>query len=164
MAIRKGKPMNASLAALLYLVSGVLFILALRGLSSPETSRQGNTYGMIGMAIAIGTTLLAVQLDVTTMAIIVAATAIGGGIGAVLARKIAMTSMPQLVAAFHSLVGLAAVLIAGAAVYSPGAFNIDGFAGGIKTASLIEIGLGVAIGAITYGGPIAAPVWHFCPA
>ena len=148
--------MNASLAALLYLVSGVLFILALRGLSSPETSRQGNTYGMIGMAIAIGTTLLAVQLDVTTMAIIVAATAIGGGIGAVLARKIAMTSMPQLVAAFHSLVGLAAVLIAGAAVYSPGAFNIDGFAGGIKTASLIEIGLGVAIGAITFTGSLIA--------
>ena len=148
--------MNASLAALLYLVSGVLFILALRGLSSPETSRQGNTYGMIGMAIAIGTTLLAVQLDVTTMAIIVAATAIGGGIGAVLARKIAMTSMPQLVAAFHSLVGLAAVLIAGAAVYSPGAFNIDGCAGGIKTASLIEIGLGVAIGAITFTGSLIA--------
>ena len=148
--------MNPSLAALLYLVSGVLFILALRGLSSPETSRQGNTYGMIGMAIAIGTTLLAVQLDVTTMAIIVAATVIGGGIGAVLARKIAMTSMPQLVAAFHSLVGLAAVLIAGAAVYSPGAFNIDGFAGGIKTASLIEIGLGVAIGAITFTGSLIA--------
>ena len=148
--------MNPSLAALLYLVSGVLFILALRGLSSPETSRQGNTYGMTGMAIAIGTTLLAVKLDVTTMAIIVAATAIGGGIGAVLARKIAMTSMPQLVAAFHSLVGLAAVLIAGAAVYSPGAFNIDGFAGGIKTASLIEIGLGVAIGAITFTGSLIA--------
>jgi H+-translocating NAD(P) transhydrogenase subunit beta len=148
--------MNPSFAALLYLVSGVLFILALRGLSSPETSRQGNTYGMIGMAIAIGTTLLAVQLDAITIGIIVGATAIGGGIGAVLARKIAMTSMPQLVAAFHSLVGLAAVLIAGAAVYSPVAFNIDGFAGGIKTASLIEIGLGVAIGAITFTGSLIA--------
>jgi H+-translocating NAD(P) transhydrogenase subunit beta len=148
--------MNPSLAALLYLVSGVLFILALRGLSSPETSRQGNTYGMIGMAIAIGTTLLAVKLDITTIGIIVAATAIGGGIGAVLARRIAMTSMPQLVAAFHSLVGLAAVLIAGAAVYSPEAFHIAASAGGIKAASLVEIGLGVAIGAITFTGSLIA--------
>ncbi len=132
--------MNPSLAALLYLVSGVLFILALRGLSSPETSRQGNTYGMVGMAIAIGTTLLAVKLDITTIGVIVLATAIGGGIGAVLARRIAMTSMPQLVAAFHSLVGLAAVLIAGAAMYSPDAFHIAAETGGIKTASLIEMG------------------------
>jgi H+-translocating NAD(P) transhydrogenase subunit beta len=149
--------MNPSLAALLYLVSGVLFILALRGLSSPETSRQGNTNGMIGMAIAIGTTLLAVKLDITTIGIIVAAMAIGGGFGAVLARRIAMTSMPQLVAAFHSLVGLAAVLIAGAAVYSPVAFGIDGLVGGtIKGASLVEIGLGVAIGAITFTGSLIA--------
>jgi H+-translocating NAD(P) transhydrogenase subunit beta len=148
--------MNPSLAAILYLVSGVLFILALRGLSSPETSRQGNTYGMIGMAIAVVTTLLAVQLDVISIGIIVGATAIGGGIGAVLARRIAMTSMPQLVAAFHSLVGLAAVLIAGAAVYSPEAFHIAGFAGGIKGASLVEIGLGVAIGAITFTGSLIA--------
>jgi H+-translocating NAD(P) transhydrogenase subunit beta len=148
--------MNPSLAALFYLVSGVLFILALRGLSSPETSRQGNTNGMIGMAIAIGTTLLAVKLDITTIGIIVAAMAIGGGIGAVLARRIAMTSMPQLVAAFHSLVGLAAVLIAAAAVYSPVAFGIDGFAGGIKGGSLVEIGLGVAIGAITFTGSLIA--------
>jgi H+-translocating NAD(P) transhydrogenase subunit beta len=148
--------MNPSLAALLYLVSGVLFILALRGLSSPETSRQGNTYGMIGMAIAIGTTLLAVKLDVTTIGVIVVATAIGGGFGAVLARKIAMTSMPQLVAAFHSLVGLAAVLIAGAAMYSPEAFSIAADGGGIKTASLIEMGLGVAIGAITFTGSLIA--------
>jgi H+-translocating NAD(P) transhydrogenase subunit beta len=148
--------MNPSLAALLYLVSGVLFILALRGLSSPETSRQGNTYGMVGMAIAIGTTLLAVKLDITTIGVIVLATAIGGGIGAVLARKIAMTSMPQLVAAFHSLVGLAAVLIAGAAMYSPDAFHIAAETGGIKTASLIEMGLGVAIGAITFTGSLIA--------
>lgn len=148
--------MNPSLAALLYLVSGVLFILALRGLSSPETSRQGNTYGMIGMAIAIGTTLLAVKLDITTIGVIVVATAIGGGFGAVLARKIAMTSMPQLVAAFHSLVGLAAVLIAGAAMYSPEAFSIAADGGGIKTASLIEMGLGVAIGAITFTGSLIA--------
>lgn len=148
--------MNPSLAALLYLVSGVLFILALRGLSSPETSRQGNTYGMVGMAIAIGTTLLAVKLDITTIGVIVLATAIGGGIGAVLARRIAMTSMPQLVAAFHSLVGLAAVLIAGAAMYSPDAFHIAAETGGIKTASLIEMGLGVAIGAITFTGSLIA--------
>jgi H+-translocating NAD(P) transhydrogenase subunit beta len=148
--------MNPSLAAILYLVSGVLFILALRGLSSPETSRQGNTYGMIGMAIAVVTTLLAVQLDAISIGIIVGATAVGGGIGAVLARRIAMTSMPQLVAAFHSLVGLAAVLIAGAAVYSPEAFHIAGFAGGIKGASLVEIGLGVAIGAITFTGSLIA--------
>jgi H+-translocating NAD(P) transhydrogenase subunit beta len=148
--------MNPSLAAILYLVSGVLFILALRGLSSPETSRQGNNYGMIGMAIAIGTTLFAVKLDITTIGIIVGATAIGGGIGAVLAQRIAMTSMPQLVAAFHSLVGLAAVLIAGAAVYSPDAFHIAATGGGIKTASLIEIGLGVAIGAITFTGSLIA--------
>ena len=148
--------MNPSFAALLYLVSGVLFILALRGLSSPETSRQGNTYGMIGMAIAIVTTLLAVQLDMTTIGVIVAATALGGGIGALLARRIAMTSMPQLVAAFHSLVGLAAVLIAGAAMYSPEAFDIAADGGGIKTASLIEMGLGVAIGAITFTGSLIA--------
>ena len=148
--------MNPSLAALLYLVSGVLFILALRGLSSPETSRQGNTYGMIGMAIAIGTTLLAVKLDITTIGVILVATAIGGGFGAILARKIAMTSMPQLVAAFHSLVGLAAVLIAGAAMYSPEAFHIVADGGGIKSASLIEMGLGVAIGAITFTGSLIA--------
>lgn len=148
--------MNPSLAALLYLVSGVLFILALRGLSSPETSRQGNTYGMIGMAIAVVTTLLAVRLDVTTIGVILVATAIGGTFGAVLARKIAMTAMPQLVAAFHSLVGLAAVLIAGAAMYSPQAFHIATDLGGIKTASLIEMGLGVAIGAITFTGSLIA--------
>ena len=148
--------MTPSIAALLYLVSGVLFILALRGLSSPETSRQGNTYGMVGMAISVVTTLLAVKLDVTTIGLILAATAIGGGVGAVLARKIAMTSMPQLVAAFHSLVGLAAVLIAGAAMYSPEAFHIAADGGGIKTASLIEMGLGIAIGSITFTGSLIA--------
>jgi H+-translocating NAD(P) transhydrogenase subunit beta len=148
--------MNPSLAALLYLVSGVLFILALRGLSSPETSRQGNTFGMVGMAIAVVTTLFAVKLDLTTIGVIVLATAVGGGIGAVLARKIAMTSMPQLVAAFHSLVGLAAVLIAGAAMYSPEAFGIATSDGGIKAVSLVEMGLGVAIGAITFTGSLIA--------
>ena len=147
--------MSASIAALLYLVSGVLFILALRGLSSPSTSRQGNLFGMIGMAIAIVTTLLMVKLDAANVGLIGAATLIGGGIGAILARKIAMTSMPQLVAAFHSLVGLAAVLIAAAAIYSPEAFHIAGD-GGIHTASLVEIGIGVAIGAITFTGSLIA--------
>ncbi len=147
--------MNASIASLLYLVSGVLFILALRGLSSPATSRQGNFFGIIGMVIAIITTLLMVKLDGINLLIIAVATLIGGGIGALLARRIAMTSMPQLVAAFHSLVGLAAVLIAGAAIYSPEAFHIA-VAGGIKTASCIETGLGVAIGAITFTGSLIA--------
>ena len=148
--------MNPSLAALLYRVSGVLFILALRGLSSPETSRQGNQFGMIGMAIAVVTTLLAIPLDLTTSGLILAAAAVGGGIGAVLARRIAMTSMPQLVAAFHSLVGLAAVLIAAAAMYSPEAFHVAADGGGVKTGSLIEMGLGVAIGAITFTGSLIA--------
>lgn len=147
--------MSASIAALLYLVSGVLFILALRGLSSPSSSRQGNLFGMIGMAIAVITTLLMVKLDTANIGLIAAATLIGGGIGAVLARKIAMTSMPQLVAAFHSLVGLAAVLIAAAAIYSPEAFHIAED-GGIHTASLVEIGIGVAIGAITFTGSLIA--------
>ncbi|KAF0097860.1 MAG: NAD(P) transhydrogenase subunit beta [Hyphomonadaceae bacterium] len=147
--------MNASLAALCYLVSGVLFILALRGLSSPSSSRQGNLFGMVGMAIAIVTTLLSVKLDSANIGLILAGTVVGGGIGAYLARKIAMTSMPQLVAAFHSLVGMAAVLIAAAAIYSPEAFHI-GEAGGIHTASLVEIGLGVAIGAITFTGSVIA--------
>ena len=147
--------MNASLAAILYLVSGVLFILALRGLSSPSTSRQGNVFGIIGMVIAIATTLLSVKLDGINISIIAIGTLIGGTIGAMLARKIAMTSMPQLVAAFHSLVGLAAVLIACAAVYSPEAFHIE-VNGGLKLASCIETGLGVAIGAITFTGSLIA--------
>lgn len=147
--------MNANIAALLYLASGVLFILALRGLSNPETSRQGNSYGMIGMAIAVGTTLLAVPLSLPTVGLILAGVAVGGGFGAVLARRIPMTDMPQLVAAFHSLVGLAAVLIAAAAIYSPVAFGI-GEPGAIKTASLIEMGIGVAIGAITFTGSVIA--------
>ena len=147
--------MNANIAALLYLASGVLFILALRGLSNPETSRQGNTYGMIGMAIAVGTTLLAVPLSLPTVGLILAGVAVGGGFGAVLARRIPMTDMPQLVAAFHSLVGLAAVLIAAAAIYSPEAFNI-GTPGAIKTLSLVEMGIGVAIGAITFTGSVIA--------
>ena len=148
--------MQADLAALAYLVSGVLFILALRGLSSPETSRTGNRNGMIGMAIAIATTLWVTHVtDTLTWGMIVAAIAIGGGIGAVIARRIAMTAMPQLVAAFHSLVGLAAVLVAAAAFYSPAAYGI-GTEGAIRTQSLIEMSLGVAIGAITFAGSIIA--------
>jgi len=154
--------MNADLAALLYLVSGVLFILALRGLSSPETSRQGNNFGMLGMAIAIGTTLWLVSPDATTWGIIVVAIAVGGGIGAMIARSIKMTAMPQLVAAFHSLVGLAAVAVAAAAFYAPENFEIAlplGVAGaerGIKIQSLIELSLGTAIGAITFTGSVIA--------
>ncbi|MDB5735025.1 MAG: hypothetical protein JWN16_1662 [Alphaproteobacteria bacterium] len=148
--------MKADIAALLYLASGVLFILALKGLSSPASSRTGNRNGMIGMAIAIATTLWVAGIyDMLTWGMIAAGLAIGGGIGAVMAKRIAMTNMPQLVAAFHSLVGLAAVLVAGAAFYSPDAFGI-GFEGAIRTQSLIEMSLGVAIGAITFAGSLIA--------
>jgi NAD(P) transhydrogenase subunit beta len=148
--------MNPNLVALLYLVSGVLFIMALRGLSSPESSRQGNTYGMIGMAIAIATTLgVARPENGLSWALIVGGLGIGGSIGAVTARRIPMTAMPQLVAAFHSLVGLAAVFVAAAALNAPDAFGI---AEGdhIKLQSLIEMSLGAAIGAITFSGSIIA--------
>ena len=148
--------MNADLAALLYLVAGVLFILALRGLSNPETSRQGNLFGMIGMAIAIATTLAShPPAGVGAWILVVAGLAIGGGIGAVIARKVPMTSMPELVAAFHSLVGMAAVLVAAGALYAPAAFDI-GTVGHIHGASLVEMSLGVAIGAITFTGSIIA--------
>ena len=148
--------MNANLAALLYLVAGVLFILALRGLSQPETSRQGNLFGMIGMAIAIVTTLASrAPAGAGAWALVVLGLAIGGGIGAVIARKVPMTAMPQLVAAFHSLVGLAAVLVAAGALYAPAAFGI-GTVGDIHGASLVEMSLGVAIGAITFTGSIIA--------
>ena len=147
---------QADIAALAYLISGVLFILALRGLSSPETSRGGNLRGMLGMAIAVATTLwLEGVTDLLTWGMIAIGIAIGGVIGAVVARRIAMTAMPQLVAAFHSLVGLAAVLVAGAALYSPAAYHI-GTEGAIRTQSLIEMSLGVAIGAITFAGSIIA--------
>jgi NAD(P) transhydrogenase subunit beta len=148
--------MTADLAALLYLVSGVLFILALRGLSSPETSRQGNVFGMIGMAIAVGTTLLSVDLTGGAIMLIIIAVAIGGGLGAAIARKIAMTEMPQLVAGFHSLVGLAAVTVAAAALYAPGAFGIATADGGLKALSLLELSLGTAIGAMTFSGSVIA--------
>ncbi len=148
--------MNANLSALLYLVAGVLFILSLRGLSSPSTSRTGNLLGMIGMAIAILTTLSShVPADGLAWLLVVLGIAIGGGIGAVIARRVPMTSMPELVAAFHSLVGMAAVLVAAAAFYAPGAFDI-GTPGHIHTQSLVEMSLGVAIGALTFTGSVIA--------
>ncbi|MBO6726904.1 MAG: NAD(P)(+) transhydrogenase (Re/Si-specific) subunit beta [Rhizobiaceae bacterium] len=147
--------MSQNLAAFLYLVSGVLFILALRGLSHPTTSRQGNLYGMIGMAIAIATTLLLATPSFGGLVMIVLGIAIGGGVGAVIARRIAMTAMPQLVAAFHSLVGLAAVMVAAAALYSPESFGI-GTPGHIHAQALVEMSLGVAIGAITFTGSVIA--------
>jgi NAD(P) transhydrogenase subunit beta len=147
--------MNANFASFLYLVSGILFILALRGLSHPTTSRQGNMYGMIGMAIAIATTLALATPSAGRFGLIVLGLAVGGSVGAVTARRIAMTSMPQLVAAFHSLVGLAAVMVASAAIYAPESFGI-GTAGDIHAQALIEMSLGVAIGAITFTGSVIA--------
>ncbi len=150
-------------AALAYLVAGVCFILALRGLSSPMSSQRGNRFGMIGMTIAVVTTLVthvprfdATMIDPTTIVEILAAIGIGAAIGLITARRIAMTDMPQLVAAFHSLVGLAAVLVAGAAFLNPAAFGIVDDAGQILTVSRIEMGLGVAIGAITFSGSVIA--------
>ncbi len=147
--------MSANFAALLYLVSGALFIMALRGLSSPATSRQGNIYGMVGMTIAILTTLATMHLSPMVIGLTVLGLAIGGGIGGYAAKNIAMTAMPQLVAAFHSLVGLAAVFVAAAAFYAPDAFHIvaDGM---IQPISRIEMSLGAAIGAITFTGSIIA--------
>src|SRR5262249_12688013 len=127
--------MDSNTAAIFYLISGVLFILALRGLSSPETSRLGNTFGMIGMAIARGLTLLQLAPDAGTLGITAGAIVIGGGIGAYTARSIKMTAMPQLVAAFHSLVGLAAVAVAAAAFHAPASFHIALPEGGIKAQS-----------------------------
>jgi len=148
--------MSENLVALLYLVSGVLFILALRGLSNPETARQGNTYGMVGMALAVVTTLaVAAPTQPMTWLMIAGGLALGGGIGAITAKRIAMTAMPQLVAAFHSLVGLAAVFVAAAAIYAPEAFGI-GSPGNIPVATLVEMSLGVAIGALTFSGSIIA--------
>jgi H+-translocating NAD(P) transhydrogenase subunit beta len=145
--------MNADLAALLYLVASVCFILALRGLSHPTTSRAGNIYGMVGMAIAILTTLA--TPGVVSYTLIIVGILIGGAIGTVIALRIKMTALPQLVAAFHSLVGLAAVFVAAAAFHRPEAYGI-GVAGDIYTSSLIEMSLGVAIGAITFTGSLVA--------
>lgn len=148
--------MSANLTTLAYLIAGVLFILALRGLSSPESSRRGNLLGMLGMAIAVITTLIITGVATAgTGLLIVTGVAMGGSVGAVIARRIPMTAMPQLVAAFHSLVGLAAVLVAAAALYSPQAFGI-GSAGAISAASLIEMSLGVSIGAVTFTGSVVA--------
>ncbi|MBL4598378.1 MAG: NAD(P)(+) transhydrogenase (Re/Si-specific) subunit beta [Rhizobiaceae bacterium] len=144
-----------NITAFLYLVSGVMFIMALRGLSHPTTSRQGNIYGMVGMAIAILTTLVLADPSIGGWALILLGLAIGGGVGAYLAKNIAMTSMPQLVAAFHSLVGLAAVMVAASALYAPEAFGI-GTIGHIHGASLFEMTLGVIIGAITFTGSVIA--------
>ncbi|RVQ65460.1 NAD(P)(+) transhydrogenase (Re/Si-specific) subunit beta [Croceicoccus ponticola] len=140
--------------SLAYLIAGVCFIFALRGLSSPATSRKGNRYGMIGMTIAVVTTLL--THDIASLPEIMIAIAIGGGIGFVIARKIAMTDMPQLVAAFHSLVGMAAVLVGWAAYLNPGAFGILNEFGTISAVSRVEMGLGIAIGSITFSGSVIA--------
>jgi len=148
--------MNANIAAVLYLVSGVLFIWALRGLSSPASSRQGNLFGMIGMAIAIVTTLAyRPPVGLSAWILVVIGMAIGGTFGAVLARRIVMTKMPQLVAFFHSLVGFAAVLVAAGALYAPQAFGI-GVPGDIHGASLVEMSIGAAIGAVTFTGSVIA--------
>ncbi len=148
--------MSVNLAAVLYLVSGVLFIQALRGLSSPASARQGNYSGMLGMAIAILTTLAIINPEHTeTWGLILGGIALGGVIGAVIAKRIPMTSMPELVAAFHSLVGLAAVFVAAAALYAPEQFGI-GSIGNISAASLLEMSLGVAIGALTFTGSVIA--------
>ncbi len=152
--------MNANIAAIAYLVSGVLFILALRGLSSPETSRRGNTLGMTGMAIAVAVTLLTLwgqgALDPVTIGMILAGVLAGGTIGAITARRIAMTAMPQLVAFFHSLVGLSACLVATAALYTPAAYGIALPDGAVRLESLIELSVGVAIGAVTFTGSLIA--------
>ena len=146
---------STNLLAVFYLISGVLFILALRGLSSPETSRRGNLYGIIGMALAIGVTILSVGNFSYGFLYLIIFLAIGGSIGAFIAFKIPMTAMPELVAGFHSLVGLAAVFVAISAFLNPTVFNL-GIPGAIKIASLIEMSLGAAIGAITFTGSIIA--------
>jgi NAD(P) transhydrogenase subunit beta len=148
--------MDANIAALLYLVAGVLFILALRGLSSPESSRLGNMFGILGMAIAVGTTLAShPPAGFGAWALVIGGLALGGGAGAVVARRVPMTAMPELVAAFHSLVGLAAVLVAAGALYAPAAFAI-GRVGAIPKASLVEMSIGAAIGAVTFTGSVIA--------
>ena len=146
---------SINLLAIFYLISGVLFILALRGLSSPETSRRGNMYGIVGMALAIVVTILSVENFSSGFIYLLIVLAIGGSIGAFIAFKIPMTAMPELVAGFHSLVGLAAVFVAISAFLNPEIFNL-GEPGNIKIASLIEMSLGAAIGAITFTGSIIA--------
>ena len=147
--------MSANLSALFYLISGILFILALRGLSSPETSRKGNYFGIAGMVIAIIVTFLSVGNFGPGFIYVLAFLLVGGSVGAFIAFRIPMTAMPELVAGFHSLVGLAAVFVAISAFLKPEAFNL-GLVGNIKLASLIEMSLGAAIGAITFSGSIIA--------
>jgi len=147
--------MSANLSSVLFLITGILFILALRGLSSPETSRMGNFFGITGMILAIVVSILSVDIFFNNLIYFIIALSIGGIIGGIIAFKIPMTAMPQLVAGFHSLVGLAAVLVAISAYYSPDSFGLGTFQN-IKTASIIEMGLGVSIGAITFTGSIIA--------
>ena len=146
---------SANLSAIFYLISGILFILALRGLSSPDTSRQGNYFGIAGMVIAIIITFLAIGNFTISIVFVFLFLLVGGSIGALIAFKIPMTAMPELVAGFHSLVGLAAVFVAIAAFLNPSAFNL-GTTGDIKLASLIEMSIGAAVGAITFSGSIIA--------
>jgi NAD(P) transhydrogenase subunit beta len=145
--------MPADLTGLLYLIAAVCFIMALRGLSSPETARRGNATGIIGMVIAVATTLA--DPNVLSFELIIAGVVVGGAIGTVIALKIKMTALPELVAAFHSLVGLAAVAVATAALYAPASYGI-GAVGAIETSSLIEMVIGTAVGAITFTGSIVA--------
>jgi len=147
--------MTPNLAASLYLISGVLFILALRGLSSPETSRQGNFFGISGMILAIVVTFLSTDILFNGFVFIICVLTIGGSIGAIIAYRISMTAMPQLIAGFHSLVGLAAVLVALSVFYNPETFGL-GTLNNIKTASLIEMSIGASIGAITFTGSVIA--------
>ena len=147
--------MSANLSSILFLITGVLFILALRGLSSPETSRMGNFFGITGMVLAIIVSILSVNILFANLLFFILALSIGGIAGGIIALRIPMTAMPQLVAGFHSLVGLAAVLVAVSAYYSPDSFGLGTFQN-IKTASVIEMGLGVSIGAITFTGSIIA--------
>ena len=147
--------MSANLSSVLFLITGVLFILALRGLSSPETSRMGNFFGITGMILAIVVSILSVDIFFSNLIYFIVALSIGGIIGGIIAFKIPMTAMPQLVAGFHSLVGLAAVLVAVSAYYSPDSFGLGAFQN-INTASIVEMGLGVSIGAITFTGSIIA--------
>ena len=145
--------MSGTMTGFAYLIASVLFILALRGLSSPETARQGNIFGIVGMIVAVVTTLM--DASVISFELIFLGIVIGGAIGTIIARKIEMTALPELVAAFHSLVGLAAVFVAVAAFYNPEAYGI-GKVGDIHTASIIELSLGLAIGAITFSGSVIA--------
>ncbi len=146
---------SANLSATFYLVSGVLFILALRGLSSPETSRKGNLFGILGMVIAITVTFLSLGNFSSGFVVVIIFILVGGSIGAFIAYRIPMTAMPELVAGFHSLVGLAAVFVAIAAFLNPEAFNL-GTLGNIKLGSLIEMSIGAAVGAITFSGSVIA--------